>query len=51
MAAFLAFFLGGLGVHELYLGRPKLGAYFFLASATGFGMVLGVVAGWLQALS
>jgi TM2 domain-containing membrane protein YozV len=50
-AACLAFFLGGLGAHELYLGRPKVAACFFLASATGFGVVLAVVAGWLQAMS
>jgi TM2 domain-containing membrane protein YozV/RNA polymerase subunit RPABC4/transcription elongation factor Spt4 len=45
MAAILAIFLGGFGVHKLYLGQPVRAILFFLFSWTGITFLIGVVQG------
>ncbi|WP_107838154.1 NINE protein [Metasolibacillus meyeri] len=47
LAAFLAFFFGGLGLHKFYLGRPWMGLFYLLfcwsGAPTAIGMIEGVV--------
>lgn len=42
-AALLAFFLGGLGIHKFYLGRPGMGVLYALFCWTFIPMVLGLL--------
>ncbi len=50
VAALLALFLGGLGIHKFYLGKPTAGIIMLLASIFGFILlfiptfVIGVIA-------
>lgn len=41
VAALLAFFLGGLGAHKFYLGRPVWGFLYLLFCMTGIPSFLG----------
>ena len=44
-AGLLALFLGGLGVHKFYLGRPVQGVLFILFCWTFIPMIIGAVEG------
>lgn len=44
-AAILAIFLGGLGVHQFYLGNTQWGVIFLLLGLTGISETLGIVQG------
>ncbi len=41
-AGFLAIFLGSLGIHKFYLGRPVQGAFYLGFSWTGIPTLLGL---------
>ena len=43
VAALLAFFLGGFGIHEFYLGRPGWGIAYLLLCWTFIPAVLGFI--------
>ena len=43
VAALLAFFLGGLGLHKFYLGQIFQGIVYLLFCWTGFPSILGVI--------
>ena len=45
LAAILAIFLGGIGIHKLYLGQPVRAIIFFLFSWTGIPFLVGIVQG------
>lgn len=45
VAALLAIFLGGIGIHKFYLGRVGWGIVYLLFSWTGIPMVLGWIEG------
>ena len=45
VAALLAFFLGGFGIHKFYLGQSGAGALYFLFSWTAIPIVIGVIDG------
>lgn len=45
-AGLLGIFLGGLGVHNFYLGRTSLGLVQLLISLLSFGVLAGVSAIW-----
>jgi TM2 domain-containing membrane protein YozV len=42
-AAMLAFFLGGIGLHRFYLGRPLSGVVYLLLCWTGIPLLLGFI--------
>lgn len=44
-ACLLAFFLGGFGAHEFYLGHPKKAVIYILFLFTGFPMIIGILKG------
>jgi len=44
-AALLAMFLGGLGVHKFYLGRPGLGIIYILLCWTFIPAIIGFIEG------
>jgi len=45
IAGFLALFLGGIGIHHLYLGNYKIAIIYFLLFFTGISMFLGFADG------
>lgn len=45
VAALLAFFLGGMGIHKFYLGRAGWGIIYLLFSWTAIPMILGFIEG------
>jgi TM2 domain-containing membrane protein YozV/RNA polymerase subunit RPABC4/transcription elongation factor Spt4 len=45
LAGLLGIFLGGIGVHKLYLGQPGRAIIFFLLSWTGIPMLVGLIQG------
>ncbi len=47
VAAILAFFLGGLGIHRFYLGHIGMGILYFIFSWTGIPSVVGIIEGVL----
>lgn len=44
-AVILAFFLGGIGIHKFYLGRPGLGILYLLFCWTGIPVIVALVEG------
>lgn len=44
-ATLLAFFLGGFGAHEFYLGHPKKAILYILFAFSGFPMIIGILKG------
>lgn len=44
-AGLLAIFLGGLGVHKFYLGKPLMGILYLLFCWTGVPAVVGLIEG------
>ncbi len=46
-AALFAFFLGGLGIHKFYLGRPGWGILYILFCWTGIPVIAGLIEGVL----
>lgn len=51
IAALLAIFLGWLGAHKFYLGKPVMGIIYFLFCWTGIPTIVGVIEGILYLLS
>ncbi|MBR3964570.1 MAG: TM2 domain-containing protein [Clostridia bacterium] len=51
IAILLAIFLGGIGIHEFYLGRPGKGILMILFCWTGITSVIGFIQGILMAVS
>lgn len=47
-AALLAIFLGGLGAHKFYLGRPIQGIFMLLFAWTGIPEIIGIFQGVLM---
>lgn len=45
LASLLAFLLGGLGFHELYLGRYNRAAFYMLLAWTGLPIIAGIIQG------
>lgn len=45
VAALLAIFLGDLGIHMFYLGKPGWGIIYLLFSWTGIPLILGIIQG------
>ena len=45
VAALLAIFLGGLGIHRFYLNQPKIGLVYILFSWTAIPLIIGVIEG------
>ncbi len=45
LAALLAIFLGGIGIHKFYLGKVGWGIIYLIFSWTGIPMVLGWIEG------
>lgn len=43
VAAFLALFLGGLGIHKFYLGKPKQGVFYLLFFWTFIPAILAFI--------
>ena len=50
-AAFLAIFLGGLGIHKFYLGRVTQGIFYLIFSVTFIPFLLGIIQGFGYLLS
>lgn len=48
IAALLAFFLGGIGLHRLYVGRKKSGWIMFFCGLTVFLTVITVIISWVD---
>ncbi len=44
-AGLLAIFLGGLGIHNFYLGDTKMGIFHILASLVFVGGIWGIIDG------
>lgn len=53
IAALLAIFFGGLGIHQFYLKRYNIGVIFLLLAVFSFGFLLPVLAiiGFFQGIS
>jgi TM2 domain-containing membrane protein YozV/cold shock CspA family protein len=47
IAAILAFFLGGIGIHKFYLGKTNAGIIMLVAGTVGWILVLPAMASWL----
>lgn len=45
IAALLAIFLGGIGVHKFYLGKPVMGVVYILFCWTGIPALVGLIEG------
>lgn len=45
VAALLAFFVGGIGIHKFYLGKAGQGILYLLFSWTGIPMFIGFIEG------
>ena len=45
LAAALAIFLGGLGLHHFYLGKPLWGVIYLLTCWTGIPAIIGLIEG------
>lgn len=45
LAALLAIFLGGIGLHKFYLGQPGRGILFLLFFWTGIPLIIGLIQG------
>lgn len=43
LAAFLAFFFGGLGIHKFYLGQPWMGLLYFVFGWSAIPSVIGML--------
>lgn len=42
-AAFLAFFLGGIGMHKFYLGQPIMGLLYLVCCMTFIPAIIGLL--------
>jgi len=51
VAALLAFFLGGIGVHKFYLGQTAMGVVYLIFSWTFIPMIISWIEGLLYLLS
>ncbi|MCD8202370.1 MAG: NINE protein [Prevotella sp.] len=45
LAALLAIFLGGLGIHKFYLGKVWMGIWYIVFSCTGLSSLIGIIEG------
>ncbi|MGO1372560.1 MAG: TM2 domain-containing protein [Senegalia sp. (in: firmicutes)] len=48
VAALLAIFLGGFGIHKFYLGRTGQGIFMLLFAWTGIPEIIGIIQGVLM---
>ncbi|WP_326586725.1 TM2 domain-containing protein [Bacillus ndiopicus] len=50
LAAFLAIFFGGLGIHKFYLGRPWMGLIYLFFWWSGVPTAIGIIEGLVYLL-